>query len=177
MNFRMKSVCLLMSVILLLAAIPIHIVQAANPHYKHGGTPSCTPPSSSVTGTSFSGNCTAGLATGLGNEDLTFGVIATANAGTFCHNRGNPANIVPGQNPAEAQFANLQTIPGSAIKNGNAVLPAISFSFTLGTPTPEEAGCPNDQNWTVTVGSVSWTASYVVYQPFPTLIEALSFSF
>ena len=168
-------------VILVLAtailALPLTVVRAASPHYKHGGEPTCTPASSSVTGTTFSGNCTAGLAAGLGNEDLTFGVVAQVNAGTFCHNKGNPALIVPGQNPATAQFAELETIPGSAIKNGNATLPAISFSFSLGTPTTEEAGCPND-NWSVTLGTATWTARYVVFQPFPSnLLEDLSFSF
>jgi hypothetical protein len=151
-------------------------LQAASPHYKHDGTPVCSPASSTVTGSTFAGTCTAGLATGLGNEDLTFGVIATGSTGTFCHNKGNPSLVVPGQNPATAQFAELETIPGSAIKNGNAVLPTISFSFTLDTPTPEVAGCPND-NWSVTLGTATWTASYVVYQPFPNLIGALSFAF
>ena len=168
------SVALLMA--LIISVIPLTLF-AANPHYKHGGEVTCTPPSGSVTGTTFSGTCTSGVATGLGNDDLTFGVIATGSAGTFCHNKGNPANIVPGQNPADASFANLQTIPGSAIKNGNASLPGFSFSFSLSAPTPEGAGCPNDNNWTVTLGSATWTAQYVVYQPFPNLIDALSFSF
>jgi hypothetical protein len=167
------SVRLLMA--LTISVIPLTLI-AASPHYKHGGEVTCTPASSSVTGTTFSGTCSTGAATGLGNDDLTFGVIATVNAGTFCHNKGNPDNIVPGQNPAEAQFADLETIPGSAIKNGNASLPGFSFSFSLSTPTPEVAGCPND-NWTVTLGSATWTASYVVYQPFPNLIESLSFNF
>jgi hypothetical protein len=153
------------------------IVQAASPHYKPRLDVTCSPSSASATGTTFAGSCSSGVAAGLGNEDLTFGVIATATAGTFCHNRGNPANIVPGQNPAETQFANLQTVPGSAIKNGNFTFPVVPFNFSLGTPTPEQAGCPNDQNWTVTVGSVTWSAQYVVYQPFPTLIESLSFAF
>jgi hypothetical protein len=160
----------------LITVAPIALF-AASAHYKPGGTPTCTPASSSVTGTTFAGSCTSGLAAGLGNEDLTFGVIATGSAGTFCHNKGNPANIVPGQNPAEAQFANLQTIPGSAIKNGNAALPGFSFSFSLSTPTAEAAGCPNDNNWTVTLGAASWTAQYVVYQPFPNLLPKLSFTF
>jgi hypothetical protein len=63
------------------------------------------------------------------------------------------------------------------IKNGNATLPGFSFSFSLSNPTAEEAGCPNDNNWTVTLGTAVWTASYVVYQPFPTLIDNLSFEF
>src|SRR2546425_373968 len=166
LKFRMKPTISFTLALWLVTSITIGVAWADSPHYKHGGQPSCSPASSSVTGSTFAGNCTAGLAAGLGNDDLTFGVIATVSAGTFCHNRGNPSNIVPGQNPAEAQFASLQTIPGSAIKNGNATLPAISFSFSLNTPTPEAAGCPNDQNWTVTLGAASWTASYVVYQPF-----------
>jgi hypothetical protein len=178
MKFRMMKASIRLTLaVLLMTAIAIGTVWAANPHYKHGGQVTCSPASSSVTGGTFSGTCTAGAATGLGNADLTFGVIASGSAGTFCHNKGNPSNIVPGQNPAESQFASLQTIPGSAIKNGNATLPAITFSFSLNTPTPEEAGCPNNNNWTVTLGGASWTASYVVYQPFPTLIESLSFNF
>jgi len=150
---------------------------AASPHYKPRREVTCAPSSSSVTGSSFSGTCTTGEAAGLGNEDLTFGVIASASAGTFCHNHGNPALIVPGQNPANAQFASLQTIPGTDIKNGTVKLPATSFSFSLSAPGPEVAGCPNDQNWTVTLGPVQWSAQYVVYQPFPTVVDSLSFSF
>jgi hypothetical protein len=153
MSTRRNSVRLLVALVaLVISATPLTLF-AASPHYKHDGTPICTPASDSVTGSAFAGSCTAGLATGLGNADLTFGVIATAAAGTFCHNPGN-GNIVPGQNPAEAQFANLQTIPGSAIKNGNATLPGVTFSFSLGNPTPVDAGCPGS-NWTVTLGSVT----------------------
>jgi hypothetical protein len=74
-------------------------------------------------------------------------------------------------------FTNLQTILGSAIKNGHASLPGFTFSFSLSSPTPEEAGCPNDNHWTVTLGAAEWTAKYVVYQPFPNLIDSLSFEF
>jgi hypothetical protein len=177
-KFRMKVYVSFLLALLLVTSITVRVAWAANPHYKHGGAVTCSPASASVTGTTFAGSCTTGLATGLGGGDLTFGVIATGNAGTFCHNKGNPANIVPGQNPATAQFANLQTIPGSAIKNGNATLPGFSFSFSLNNPTPEEAGCPNDNNWTVTLGSATWTASYVVFQqPSPDAINSLSFSF
>ena len=150
---------------------------AASPHYKPRLAVTCAPASADVTGTSFSGGCTSGVTAGLGNEDLTYGVIASADAGTLCHNKGNPANIVPGQNPAGASFASLTTIPGSQIKNGSVTLAPVSFSFSVGIPTPEEAGCPNDNNWTVTLGAVVWSAQYVVYQPFPTLIESLSFAF
>src|SRR5438034_5494333 len=117
MNFKMKRIKFTVPV-LVVVRITIGVAWAANPHYKHGGEVTCSPASASVTDSTFSGNCTAGAATGLGNEDLTFGVIASGSAGTFCHNKGNP-----GQNPAAAQFASLQTIPGSAIKNGNATLP------------------------------------------------------
>jgi len=145
---------------------------AASPHYKKNGQPLCT---AEQTGNTFVGGCTAGLVAGLGNEDLTFGVIATASAGTFCHSPGS-GNVAPGQNPAEAQFASLQTIPGSAIKNGNATLSPVSFSFELAVPTPEQAGCANS-NWSVSLGPVEWSATYVVYQPFPELLEKLSFDF
>ena len=165
----MKKVSVLM---ILMAGV----VLAASPHWKPRSEATCEPASSSVSGTSFSGNCSAGTAAGLGNGDLTFGVIATASADTFCHNQGNPALIVPGQNPAEAQFAELETIPGSAIKNGTVVIPAIDFSFSVATPTTEQAGCPSAY-WSVTVGAVQWSAQYVVYQPFPQLVSGLSFNF
>ena len=178
MNFGMKPSISITLALLLVTSIALGgVAWAASPHYKHGGEVTCSPASASVTGTTFAGSCSGGLAAGLGSDDLTFGVIATVNAGTFCHNKGNPANIVPGQNPALAQFAALQTVPGDAIKNGNFTFPVVSFSFTLSAPTPEAAGCPSDNNWTVTLGSATWTANWVVYQPVPNLIQSLSFSF
>jgi|SRR4030095_1266573 len=150
---------------------------AESPHYKPARAVTCSPASASVTGSTFADSCTTGEVSGLGNQDLTFGVIASVNAGTFCHNKGNPALIVPGQNPAIAQFSNLQTIPGSDIKNGTTTLPVVTFSFSLSIPTPEVASCPSDNNWTVTLGPATWTAKYVVYQPFPTLLDSLSFNF
>jgi hypothetical protein len=173
MNFRTKPSTVL--ALLLMIGSTVGVAWGANPHYNKGNQPICSPLSNTVTGTTFTGTCTAGLASGVGNVDLTFGVIASVTAGTFCHNPGN-SNIVPGQNPATAQFANLQTVPASQIKNGTASLSAVTFTFTVSTPTPAAAGCPND-SWTVTLGTATWTASYVVYQPFPTLINSLSFSF
>jgi len=108
---------------------------------------------------------------GLGNQDLTFGILASANVGTFCHDRKNPALFMPGEHPATPQFASLQTVAGTEIKGGNFTFPMVTFNFAVLVPTPESAGCPNDQNWTVSLGVAHWTAQFVVYQLFPLLIE------
>src|SRR5215471_358909 len=84
----------------LIGSVTAAVVFAANPHYKPGGQPSCAPPTAGVTGSTYTGQCSEGEAAGLGNGDITIVITVTGSAGTFCHNKGNPSNIVPGQNPA-----------------------------------------------------------------------------
>jgi len=162
-------------VTLIAATMPLALL-AASQHYKPRLAPTCSPSSSSVTSTTFSGLCTEGVAAGLANEDITITVTATGSAGTFCHNKGNPELVVPGQNPATGTFSSGVTLPASQIKNGSATFPQISFSFSLSTPTTDAAGCPND-NWSVSLGTASWTGSYVVQQPLGTVVNSLSFNF
>ena len=161
---------------LIISATPLALL-AAQPHYLHGSAVTCSPPSSSITGTTYSYSCTGGIVAGLGNADVAIVVSFTASAGTFCHNRGNPTNIVPGQNPATAAGDSETTIPGGTGKNGGTPVPPVSGTFTVTTPTAEGAGCPNDNNWTVTLGPVSWTAHYSFQQPIGTEIPSLSFDF
>lgn len=150
--------------------------QAANPHYIHGEVVTCAPPSADVTGSTYNWSCTDGLVAGLGNQDIQVVVSYTASAGTFCHNKGNPANIVPGQNPAIAVGSQAVGIPQTRDKNGSVVVPELSGTFNVSTPSPSAAGCPNSK-WTVTMGPVAWTAHYSFQQPPGTELPGLSFDF
>jgi hypothetical protein len=108
-------------------------------HFTSGGSPVCTD-----IGTQL--QCTAEIA-GLGNGD----VVATINApgatetGVTCTSPGG--NQAPGQNPAIATTASgTATYPNP--KNGRlSISPATN---PPAQPTPQQAGCPNN----------NWTASY-----------------
>jgi hypothetical protein len=104
-------------------------------------------------------------------------VTVTGSAGTFCHNKGNPDNIVPGQNPAIGTSATPVNIPSPDSKNGTVDIPAIPFSLTVSTPTAAAAGCPNARNWTVTLGPTTFSGHYSFQQPTGTEIAKLSFDF
>jgi hypothetical protein len=146
---------------------------AASPHYKKGGQPVCT--INTVNGTA---TCSAGTVAGLGNDDVRVTVSLSASAGTFCHNKGNPANIVPGQNPANATGSSTLNFSPDQIKNGTLSIPPISVNVTVATPTADTAGCPNDNNWTVTLGTVTYGPGFYTFeQPPGTVIPQLSFSF
>jgi hypothetical protein len=147
-------------------------VIAASPHYKKDGQPVCT--INTVNGTA---TCTSGTVSGLGNADVQVSVSLDASAGTFCHNKGNPDNIVPGQNPAIAVGTSTLNFSADQIKNGTLVIPPINVTVTVATPSAATAGCPND-NWTVTLGTITYGPGfYAFYQPPGTLIQQLSFQF
>jgi hypothetical protein len=160
------------SIAVLIVSVTTTVVFAASPHYKRGGQPVCT---GVVNGATITVQCSEGQASGLGNEDIRIVVTLNGSAGTFCHNPGN-SNVVPGQNPATGTSATPVDIPGSAVKNGNATLPAITASLTVTTPTAAAAGCPND-NWTVTLGPATFSGHYSFQQPAGTEIPSLSFDF
>lgn len=116
---------------------------AASPHFKHGGSPTCTVTSS---GSSSSTTCNASLS-GLGNGDLVINVTVSGSAVYQCQNGGG--NTAPGQNrvlvgPVTAPT----TIPASQIKNGTVTFTTNPAVLTApSTVTGAEAGCPNP-NWT-----------------------------
>ena len=132
---------------------------AASPHFKKGGSPTCTVGGSGSTSSTV---CSASLA-GLGGGDLVINVTVGGEAVYQCQNGGG--NTAPGQNrvlvgPVTAPT----TIPANQIKNGNVSFttnPAVLTAPT--TVTGAAAGCPNP-NWTgvnpvLTTTSISMTIS------------------
>jgi hypothetical protein len=140
----MRRVAIVVILSLVAALGPASAASAASPHFKRGGSPTCT-----ITGTgtaSTSTTCTATLA-GLGNEDLLIDTTVAGSAVYQCQNRGE--NIAPGQNRVLVGPVTEPTeIDSDAIKNGN--LRFVTNPAVLTAPetvTGAEAGCPNP-NWT-----------------------------
>ncbi len=116
---------------------------ASSPHFKKGGSPTCTITSST---TSASTTCTATLA-GLGGGDLDI-LLTTAGFAVYqCQNGGG--NTAPGQNRVLVGPVTAPThISGSEIKNGTLSFTTDPAVLTASpTVTGAEAGCPNS-NWT-----------------------------
>ena len=94
----------------------------------------------------------SGALSGLGNGDITVTVTAEGVGSTILTSPGG--NAAPGQNKVPFTLVGTQSIPASEIKNGN-----VSFSVTTEaptTPTPKDAGAPNN-NWTVVLTDVRFT--------------------
>jgi len=127
--------------IALLANAPA--ANAASPHFKKGGEPTCQVVMSGSTSTT---TCTGKLA-GLGNADVDLNTTVSGFAVYQCQNGGG--NIAPGQNRVLVGPVTEPThIDSSDIKNGNlnfTTNPAVLSAPT--TVTGAEAGCPNP-NWT-----------------------------
>ena len=118
---------------------------AASVHFKNNRTPTFT--DNGLTAT------VSGALAGLGNQDVTITVSAEGLGSTLCTNPGG--NQAPGQNKVPFTLSGTQTISANEIKNGN-----VSFSVTTATPrtpTPKEAGCPNN-NWTVELTDVKFSS-------------------
>ena len=119
-------------------------VLAASVHFKQQRAPALT--DNGLTAT------VAGALAGLGNEDVLITVTAEGVGSTVIISPGG--NAAPGQNKVPFTLVGTQSIPASEIKNGN-----VSFSVTTEaptTPTPKEAGAPNN-NWTVVLTDVRFT--------------------
>lgn len=162
--------------LVLVPCIASPLAFAGNPHYqKKPGPPVCLiTVTSSTTATA---SCTGAVVAGLGNQNVRVTLSLAASAPTYCHNKGNPSNIVPGQNPATALGSNVLNFTPDQIKNGSLTLPPITASVALGTPDVSTAGCPND-NWTVTVGPATFgPGTYSFEQPIGTVLPKLSFTF
>jgi hypothetical protein len=119
---------------------------AASPHFKHGGSPTCTISGTGTTSTSTT--CTGSL-TGLGGGDVVLNTTVSGFAVYQCTNNGG--NTAPGQNRVlTGPSTTPTTIPGSEVKNGNLTFvtdPAVLTAAS--TVSGSAAGCPN-ANWTGT---------------------------
>jgi hypothetical protein len=134
----MRRVRLGAAMVALVAALAFAGVALAQ-HFTKNGAPRCTD-----TGTELV--CTGELA-GLGNENLVVEVDTNAEATFLCGTPGN-RKTAPGANKVPFEAGGSQTIEGGAIKNGRARFTVTAPSEPLPTPTPAEAGCPNN-NWQV----------------------------
>jgi hypothetical protein len=116
---------------------------AASPHFKKGGSPTCT-----ITGSGNSRTvvCGATLA-GLGNGDLVINVTTDGFAVYQCQNGGG--NLSPGQNKVLEGPNTVPTIVDSdSIKNGSVKFATNPNTLTADpTVSGAVAGCPNP-NWT-----------------------------
>ncbi|SRR6266508_390830 len=139
----MRRLLICLTVVLTGFGITASSAMAANPHFRHGGSPVCIV--STDTNTS-STTCSASLA-GLGMETLEIDVTVSGSAVYQCQNQGG--NTAPGQNRVLVGPVTAPTIiPADQIKNGN-----VSFTTNPAVLTAPEtvsgaaAGCPNP-NWT-----------------------------
>ena len=96
---------------------------------------------------------------GLGNQDVTITVKAAGTITTICTNPGG--NVAPGLNKVPTTTLARQTIPSTQIKNGN--LSVCLTTAIPATPTPKEAGCPNN-NFTVVIEDVTFTSAEVTVE-------------
>jgi hypothetical protein len=148
----MKKMLISAIAVVLLLSVFTSVALAANVHLKKN-------PPLTFADQGLILNATGAL-TGLGNEDVTINLTATADPTTTCTNQGG--NQAPGQNPAEVTVSGTQSIPATEIKNGN-----VAFDVSTdppAQPTAEEAGCPNS-NWTAEITDLSFkTARLTVEQ-------------
>lgn len=155
----MRRACLVLISLLIAVIFAAPAAQAASPHFKRGGEPTCT---ISLSGSTSSTTCKGTLA-GLGNEDLLIDTTVEGFAVYQCQNNGG--NTAPGQNKVlVGPVTAPTTIDSDAVKNGNVRFvtnPAVLSA--PGTVPGAEAGCPNP-NWTgvnptLTVTSISMVIS------------------
>ncbi|HEX6756006.1 MAG TPA: hypothetical protein VF109_08675 [Mycobacteriales bacterium] len=157
----MRRVLIILGALFVVSVISAPSAVAASPHFKRGGSPTCTISGGAA---SKSTTCTATLA-GLGNDDLLVTTSTSGFALYQCQNAGG--NVAPGQNRVlVGPVTSTTSIPGDQIKNGNLTFftnPAVLTAAP--TVSAAVAGCPNP-NWsgvnpTVTVTDIT----LVIEQP------------
>jgi hypothetical protein len=167
----MRRIALLLITLLFLSALSAPLATADSPHFKKGGSPTCTV---SGSGASATVTCTATLA-GLGNDNVRVLQTLTGGAVYTCQNQGG--NQAPGQNRVLVGPETTPVeIPGSDIKNGNLTISVTSTLTAPATVSGAAAGCPNP-NWTGVNPVLTITAiSFVIEQPPGTVIFSCSSS-
>ena len=138
---RVSLLIILFSVLALTAQQAL----ATSVHWKHG-SPQFTDNGLTLTET--------GTLSGVGNGDLLVTLTATGNPTSVCSNKGQ--HQPPGQNPAPVTLTGSESIPSSAIKNGNADYNVITNAPV--SPIPGAPDCPNS-NWTETITDVAFTSA------------------
>jgi hypothetical protein len=161
----MRRVLLVVLATVAASALVVSGALAASPHFKKGGTPTCT-----FSGTTSIPVTCKGTLAGLGNEDLLLRLSVSGSAVYQCQNQGG--NIAPGQNKVLVGPATSDTaIPADAIKNGNLTFttnPAVLSASP--TVSGAAAGCPNN-NWTGVNPTVTLTSITLdIFQPATTRI-------
>jgi hypothetical protein len=139
---RHRSILFLLLVFAIGATASVAL--GASPHFKKGGTPTCT---ISGSGTNSTSTTCRGSLTGLGGGDVTINVTVGGSAVYQCQNGGG--NTAPGQNRVLVGPTTTPTTIGSgAIKNGNLTFTTNPAPLSApGTVSGSAAGCPNS-NWT-----------------------------
>jgi hypothetical protein len=131
-------------IVLLVAGTTAAAALGASPHFKKGGTPTCT---ISGGGTSSTSTTCTGSITGLGGGDVEIDTTVSGFAVYQCQNGGG--NTAPGQNRVLVGPSTTPTnISGNEIKNGNLTFTTQPAALTAAsTVSGDAAGCPN-ANWT-----------------------------
>lgn len=148
-----------------LVALTTTIALGASPHFKKGGSPTCTVSQSGSTATTV---CTGSI-TGLGNGDVEIDTTVQGFAVYTCTNQGG--NAAPGQNRVLVGPSTTPTvIPSGEIKNGNLTFTTNPNVLSApSTVSGSAAGCPNN-NWTGTNPQLTVTGiSLVISQAGTTL--------
>ena len=165
---QMKSKFLALGALALTGGLIASFASGASVHLKGGAN---AKPSFTDNGLTLS---SSGSLSGLGNADIRITLTAVGNPKSTCTNPSG-ANQPPGQNPAPVTLTGTQSIPASAIKNGN-----VAFNVRTGapvTPIPGAPGCPNSR-WTQTITDVAFTsARIVVEQPIGTVVLTVNCTF
>jgi hypothetical protein len=141
--------------VLVVACAAASLATAASVHLKGGAH---AKPSFTDLGTQLN---VSGALSGLGQQDITVTLTATANVTAVCSNKGTHA--APGQNPAPITVSGSQAIPAGSIINGN-----VPFNVTTEAPTSPIAGAPDcaNPNWSEDITDLAFTsATITVRQP------------